>query len=247
MRLLFCALTGMGNAVLEALLAWPRLSALAVITRQEAGPFPHYPCGQLDALCAERGIPCRTDLRLADAEGLAFAQGFAPDVLLCATFHQRIPAEMLALPTRAAVNIHPSLLPGYRGPTPTNWAILRGETETGVSFHQLSEGLDEGGLYAQKRLAIGNRNDGELRQALAGLAAGAVRGVLDEILAEEPDKRLAPMPQDASQAFWLPKAGSDAGLKLLLKERPPLDRLQRGLSPLPGPEFLARVLAGLAD
>ena len=169
--------------------------------------------------------------------------GFTPDVLLCATFHQRIPAEVLAQARRCALNIHSSLLPGFRGPTPTNWAILRGERETGVSFHQLTEGLDEGGLFTQMRLEVGQRTDGELRLALAELAAREVCGVLDGIV----DGKLTPRPQDPSQAFWLPRAGSDEGLGILLRERPPKDRLLRGLSPLPGPDFLARVLRGLDE
>jgi len=243
MRLLLCALTGMGNHVLESLMAWPRLGELAVITRREPGPFPHYCCGQLDALCASRGIVCRTDLRLDSAEGQAFVSGFAPSVLLCATFHQRIPAGILARRALRALNVHPSLLPGYRGPTPTNWAILRGEAETGISFHQLSEGLDEGGLYAQRRLAVGERTDGELRLALAELAASEVCGVLDEVL----EGRLAPVDQDVSRASWLPKVGSPEGLKILLRERPPRERLQRGLTPLPGVDFLERVLRELEE
>ena len=243
MRVLLCALTGMGNLVLEALLAWPRCMTLSVLTRSESGLFPHYSCGHLDALCADQGIPCRTDLSLTSPEALDYMRSFKPDVLLCATFHQRVPPEVLALAGRAALNIHMSLLPAYRGPTPTSWTILRGERETGISFHQLSEGLDEGVLYAQRRMAVNGRTDGELRLALSELAAAEVCGVLDGVLGGW----LTPTPQDESRAFWLPKAGSEEALTLLVGERPPLERLERGLMPQPGPDFLARVRRALAD
>jgi len=236
MRVLLCALTGMGNHVLEALLSWPRLTELSVLTRRETGRFPHYSCGQLSELCAARGVPCRSDLRLASSEGLEFATRFAPDVLLCATFHQRIPAEVLAV-ARFAINIHPSLLPGYRGPTPTNWTILRGELETGISFHQMNEMIDEGGVYLQRRLLIGDRTDGELRQALAVLAAENLGPDLDGVI----DGRLHPTPQDASKAFWLPNVSSDEGLSILIREKPRKERLVRGLTPLPGSTFVERV------
>lgn len=242
MRVLLCALTGMGNHVLEALLSWPGLTELSVLTRREAGRFPHYSCGQLSELCAARGVPCRDALRLDSAEGRAFVADFAPELLLCATFHQRIPAEVLALARRAAINIHPSLLPAHRGPTPTNWAILRGEAETGVSFHELSEGLDEGGIYLQRRLAVGGRTDGELRLALAELAARELPAVLDGVL----DGSLRQAPQDASLASWLPNIASEQGLALLLADPPPRERLERGLTPLPGPALLERILAARA-
>lgn len=243
MRVLLCALTGLGNPILESLLAWPRMSALFVITRREPGRFPHYSCAQLDAHCSSLGIPCRTDLRLDSPEGLAVVGGFKPDVLICATFHQRIPSSVLGQIGRLRLNIHSSLLPALRGPTPTNWAILRGEEETGITFHQLSEGLDEGALYAQRRLAVGNRTDGELRHALAELAAAELRDVLDKIL----DGELAPVAQDVTQASSFPRVATEEGLKIILQEKIPLGRLERGLTPMPGPDFLERVLRGMDE
>lgn len=238
MRVILCALTGMGNHIFESLRTWSRLRALLVITRREPGPFPHYPCDQLDALCAGQGVACRTDLCLDSCEGRGVVEGFKPDVLLSATFHQRIPAWALAPFTPLALNIHPSLLPGYRGPTPTNWAILRGEPETGVSFHKLVKEMDAGDLYAQRRLPIGGRTDGELRLALAELAASAVCGILEEIV----DGRLAAVPQDTSKSTWQPKVDSEAGFAILRQQRLSQERLKRGLTPMPGPKFLERIV-----
>lgn len=238
MRILLCALTGMGNHVLEALLSWPGLTELSVLTRREAGGFPHYPCGQLSELCAARGVPCRDALRLDSAEGRAFVADFAPELLLCATFHQRIPAEVLALARRAALNIHSSLLPAYRGATPTNWAIMRGEARTGVTFHQMCGEVDAGGVLLQSALEIGGRNDGELRQALGLLAADELRRVLDGVLSGA----LEAVPQREDKALWLPKAWSPEGLALLSRSSIPLDKIVRGFTPFPGREFIEGIL-----
>ena len=74
-----------------------------------------------------------------------------PDVLLVIACGQKIGRELVELPTRLAINVHSSLLPKYRGAGPINWAILRGETETGVSIITLADRMDAGDILAQAR------------------------------------------------------------------------------------------------
>jgi len=77
-----------------------------------------------------------------------------PDLALCLGFPWKLTPEMLAVPRLGVVNSHPSLLPRYRGPFPVAWAIRRGETEIGMTFHRMDAELDTGAILAQKTIPI---------------------------------------------------------------------------------------------
>lgn len=91
-----------------------------------------------------------------------------PDFLFVACFPFRLPKELLKWPTQAAINLHPSLLPTYRGPDPLFWQLHHGETKTGISLHLLVEALDAGPILLQKSVSF---------------PQGGSRGELDELLA----------------------------------------------------------------
>jgi len=73
----------------------------------------------------------------------------APDLILCAGFPQIFSGELLAIPKKGAVNFHPSLLPKFRGPSPFFWVIAKGETESGITAHFMTDKIDAGGIIAQ--------------------------------------------------------------------------------------------------
>ena len=77
-----------------------------------------------------------------------------PDFLFSAMFRQLLKSDLLALPRRGALNLHPSLLPRFRGRSPINWVLVEGETETGVTLHYMVEKADRGDIVAQRRIAI---------------------------------------------------------------------------------------------
>jgi methionyl-tRNA formyltransferase len=81
-----------------------------------------------------------------------------PELVLCAGFPWKLPAEALAVPPLGVVNFHPSLLPRYRGPIPVAWAIRDGEAEIGVSFHRMDAELDTGPILAQAPLTLGDEH-----------------------------------------------------------------------------------------
>lgn len=142
-----------------------------------------------------------------------------------------LPADVLAAPRRGAMNLHASLLPGYRGAAPINWVIVHGETQTGVSLMQMDEGLDTGPVYTQHRLDLSDTETaGTLAERIATLAAHVVRADL----AAAVDGKLVAAPQDETLASHAP-----------LIERPHLQvdwsrsalevaRLIRGMAPRPG-------------
>lgn len=233
MRVLLAALTGMGNAVLPHLAASPLVDALVVVTRSEPGPFPYYPCPPFSQACREAGVDCRVDVDMDAPAGLELAQAFAPDLLLTATYHRIVPQAVLDC-ARFAVNIHPSLLPAYKGPTPTNWAVAFGEAESGVSFHLLAAEIDSGSLLMQYRVAIAGMTDGEVRQELYALAGRHTESLLDALTKGDPE----PLPETGVGSTQ-PRFASERGVQLLQAGGFSRQNLQRAATPYPGTQFLA--------
>lgn len=108
-----------------------------------------------------------------------------PDVLLVIACGQKIGRELVEMPTKLAINVHASLLPKYRGAAPINWAIIRGESETGISIITLADRMDAGDVLAQSATAIGTfETAGELHDRLARAAAPLLLETLDRIEAD---------------------------------------------------------------
>lgn len=120
--------------------------------------------------------------RLSDPTTLATLTSFQPDALCVACFSQRIPPPVLELPRYGCLNLHPSLLPAYRGPAPLFWTFRNGEREAGATVHMMDEGLDTGDIVLQERITIPEGIRGEVleeRLARRGgrLMAEAVRSL----------------------------------------------------------------------
>jgi len=196
MRIVLCGLTGFGNSVLRGIRA-TRGEVVAVLTRRESGSFPYYPERNLSEETKEAGIPAFEDLALDDSRTLHLYASLRPDLLLVSTYHQRIPTALIQATRGGALNLHPSLLPRYRGPTPTTWCLIAGETETGVTAHYVTADLDVGPIAATRRIPIAPEDtDGTLRSKLARasgeLAAELVRRLMhNEVLPSVPQDEQA--------------------------------------------------------
>jgi methionyl-tRNA formyltransferase len=105
---------------------------------------------------AAHGLRVLNSEELADA-GTALATSEAPDLVLSVMYRELLPEAVLAAPRRAALNLHPSLLPAYRGRAPINWVLVNGETVTGVSLHHMVSRADAGDLVAQQAIPIAPR------------------------------------------------------------------------------------------
>jgi methionyl-tRNA formyltransferase len=106
-------------------------------------------------LAKERGVPVLLVESLDDPAEEARIRAAAPDFLFSFYFRKMIPARILAIPARGALNMHGSLLPAFRGRAPINWAIIKGATETGASLHYMTEKPDAGDVVDQERVRIG--------------------------------------------------------------------------------------------
>ncbi|MBR1033811.1 methionyl-tRNA formyltransferase [Bradyrhizobium japonicum] len=107
----------------------------------------------LHAIAALRGISIWEQPAKAPSSA-AWAKTFAPDVLLSLHYRNLIPKQILELAPLGAVNLHPSLLPNYRGTNSVAWVIINGESETGFTFHRMDERFDTGPILLQEKLAI---------------------------------------------------------------------------------------------
>jgi methionyl-tRNA formyltransferase len=121
------------------------------------------------------------------------------DVLIVATWHELLKKEVFDLPTLASINIHPSLLPKYRGPNPYLETIRHQETQTGVTIHLIDENFDSGAILAQEKIDILPGYTGkELREQTVFRARYLVSAVLKKF------GEIVPVPQDEEKSSYYP-------------------------------------------
>lgn len=161
------ALTGFGNAVFKTLLDLD-VNVLKIYTRKEVGKFPYYDEEQLDRLAERTGVPVSFVSRNGD-----WVIGKDADLNLVATFHRILHKKHMEK-AKLNINIHPSLLPSYRGPTPTNWIIYNREKKCGITAHFLTDKVDSGDIIYQKEFPLSCETDADLRKFLAEKSRDAV-------------------------------------------------------------------------
>jgi methionyl-tRNA formyltransferase len=145
---------------------------------------------------------------LKNAGVVRHLSSYAPEVIVVAAFGKILPAEVLALPRFGCVNVHPSLLPRYRGPSPVAAAILNGDETTGVTIMLLDEGVDSGPILSQQEVPI--LEDDTTGSLSARLAEAGAR-LLIETLPLWIKGKIVPKSQDESQASYSGLVGKEAG------------------------------------
>lgn len=131
---------------------------------------------------ATQGIPLYQPLSCREEETLAQLRTLAPDVIVVAAYGKLLPKALLDIPRIAIINVHSSLLPQYRGAAPINWAILNGDTQTGVSIQYMTEALDAGDILLSKTTAIDPEEDAaQLYDRLAVLGGVAASEALAQL------------------------------------------------------------------
>jgi methionyl-tRNA formyltransferase len=159
------ALTGLGNAVLERLIEVGHAPDF-IVTRAERGAYPYDALPFVGEVASRAGLTC-----LIDKDGEQKLAAGGAELLLVATYHRRIGVGLTGK-CKTAINLHPSILPRNRGPNPFFWSIRNGDSETGVTAHQLTEELDAGDVCMQRRVQIcPDETQSTLRRKLGQLAA----------------------------------------------------------------------------
>ncbi|HXF72022.1 MAG TPA: methionyl-tRNA formyltransferase [Actinomycetota bacterium] len=217
---------------LEALAASRHRVALVVTRpprpgRRGGGPVPTPVAEAARAL----GLPLLETPTVRSGPGLEGLRAAAPDVLVVVAYGEILPAEVLGLAPRGAVNVHFSLLPELRGAAPVQHAILQGLPRTGVTTMLMDEGLDTGPVLLRAEEPVRADDDaGSLGARLAALGGRLLVETLDRLERGE----LEPRPQDEARASYAPKLPPELRRIDWTAPAERIVRVIRALSPEPG-------------
>lgn len=153
-RVVFMGTPDFASSLLQSVLK-EKYNVVAVYTRPDGrvGRKQEITQSPVKLQAEEHRIPCEQPI-IFDAETLQKLQSYEPDLIIVVAYGKILPKEVLAMPGFGCVNVHPSLLPKYRGPSPIQNALLQGETETGTTIMLMNEGMDTGPIMAQKPCLI---------------------------------------------------------------------------------------------
>jgi len=176
-------------------------------------------------------LPLLQPTKMKDPAFLAALAAWKPDLITVAAFGRILPPAILHLPSRGCLNVHGSLLPKYRGAGPIQWAIMNGETETGITTMLMDEGMDTGAILLQERLAIvPDDTAGTLSPRLAELGGRLLIKTITQLKAGT----LVPSQQDHSQATMAPLLKKEDGVIDWTMSATAIANRIRGLTPWPG-------------
>jgi methionyl-tRNA formyltransferase len=181
--------------------------------------------------CIELGISVLQPEKIRTAAFYDQLQSMNLDLIVTASYGKILTARHLGIPKFGIINVHASLLPELRGAAPINWAIIRGQSRTGISIMKTGEGIDTGPVLAQEIVKI---EPGETAGTLEPKLALAGARLLVEILPDIISERILPASQDENQATYAPQLTPGVCMIDWQRDAVSIDRLVRGLSPEPG-------------
>lgn len=233
MRIVFCGTPGFAVPSLRRLLSEPEFSVEAVLTQ------PDRPRGRGHAVSAsaikevalEAGVHLYQPEQVKSESAFDFFKRLAPDAVVIIAYGQIIPQRLIEIPRLGWINLHASLLPKYRGAAPIAWAIVNGETTTGLSAMQIDAGMDTGPILLQHPLEIGpDETAPELAQRMSEAGAPLVADTLRKLDRGE----INPRAQDGSQATYAPRLEKEHGRIDWSRPAQHIYNRIRGLAPWPG-------------
>ncbi len=146
--------------------------------------------------------------KAADVEVTNFIANTAPDLIWITDYRYLLPAHLLEIAPLGAINLHPSLLPKYRGRAPINWAILHGESKLGLTAHFVDEGMDSGDIIEQERFELASDEDvGDALERLLPLYVAVTRRILINLQTGHVSRRKQNVAEATSYPARKPKDG----------------------------------------
>lgn len=181
-----------------------------------------------------RGIPVHAPPTTNADDARDLLRSLAPDLLAVCDFGEILSPETLGCATLGGINLHASLLPRYRGAAPINWAILKGETETGVTVIHMTPKLDGGPILAVARTPIGNEEtSAELEPRLAQLGVGSVLDSIEQLARWDRVSSIG-APQDPALATHARRLRKTDGNVVWSRTAQQIHNQVRGLQAWPG-------------
>lgn len=232
MRLIFMGSAAFAVPSLEALLK-SRHEILAVVTQPDkpvGRGLEIKPCA-VAAAAKEKGLNLFQPKSVKDLETIDHLRTLAPHIIIVVAYGKILPKDLLEIPHYGCINLHASLLPKYRGAAPINWAIVKGEKETGVSTQRIVEELDAGDVLLSEKTLIGNEETAaDLYERLSQMGS--------ELLLETIDSMelglINPVPQDNRAATYAPIIRKEDGIINWRKNAADIFNQIRGFTPWPG-------------
>jgi len=233
MRIVFCGTPSFAVPTLNHLIAQPEIEVLGVITQPDRprGRGQEVSFSPVKEAALAANLPVHQPEKIRAPENEVLLQELAPDCVVIIAYGQIIPARLLPIPKLGWINLHASLLPTYRGAAPINWAIVNGETLTGVTTMRIDAGMDTGGTLLLREIEVGATETApELAARLAELGAPLMAETLRGLAAGT----MAPKPQNHAEASYAPRLKKEDGR--IDWRRPAIEIYNRlrGFAPWPG-------------
>lgn len=231
MRIVFFGSPEFAVPSLAALL--PEHDVVAVVTQPDrpAGRGGKLQMPAVKVLAQSKGLPVLQPTKLRDGVVAAQLRGMAPDLFVVVAYGRILPPDLLAVPRLGPWNVHASILPKLRGAAPIQWAVIRGESVTGVSIMRMEEGLDTGPVAAQATETITQTDSaGSLSARLSMLGADLLTRTLPGIAAGSISLRI----QDHAAATLAPPLEKQDGQLDFRRTASEVSARARGVDPWPG-------------
>lgn len=181
-------------------------------------------------MAGKKSIPVYQPKNLEDPTFLKKISSLRPDLLVIVAFGRILPKIVLEIPRVFPINLHPSLLPKYRGPAPVRWALIKGEKQTGITIQRVSETIDAGEIILQSKVSINPKDTyGTLSKKLSQQGAEILIEAI--YLIKENNFKLKPQKGKISFAPKITTDTSKINWKTSAQE---IHNLVRGLNPSPG-------------
>jgi methionyl-tRNA formyltransferase len=233
MRIVFCGTPEFAVPSLRRLIAGPGFAVEAVITQPDRprGRGQQTSSSPVKEAALEAGLHVYQPEKIRSESAYEFFKRVAPDAVVIIAYGQIVPALLLEVPRLGWVNLHASLLPLYRGAAPINWAIVNGETRTGLTTMRIDAGMDTGPTLLKLEMEIGgDETTPELARRMAEAGAPLIVETLEKLDRGE----ITPVPQDNSKASLAPMLKKEDGrIDWNLSAQKIYNRM-RGLEPWPG-------------
>ena len=231
MRILFMATPAFACPSLELLSRKERLVGVVTQPPRPSGRGGKINPSPVERLAKRKNIPFYQSRNVNSPSFITRIEQIAPDIVVVVAFGQILSPDFLSIPGICSLNLHPSLLPRYRGAAPIPWAIIRGDRETGVTVQRIEEGVDEGRIIVQEKVPISLEDTaGDLEDRLSLLGAELLLKTI-KMIKEGSQKYTI---QNEKQVTYAPKIRKEDGLIRWEKSSYNIHNLVRGLNPYPG-------------
>ena len=218
--------------ILKSLIDHPEYDVKAVLTQPDhrVGRKHVLTASPVKQLAVENGIKVLQPAKLSKSPEMQEIIDLQPDLLITAAYGQFLPSKMLAAAKIAAINVHGSLLPKYRGGAPVQYSIINGDKETGVSIMYMVKKMDAGDVISQRAIPIEKDDDnGTMFEKLSILGRDLLLDILPDLIAG----KTTATPQDEEKVVFSPNISTE---QERIDYRMPADQIDdkvRGLRPAP--------------